>query len=117
MTSHQQTVAVDQGLDIGLHVLDGRDRAAGARAARVQYRQLLDLLGEPALGGRMTLANARAGEPPLFPAPEKRDGYLRADPRDPAVARWWPPMRASPAPRLSARSTGWGWPGWCWPSP
>lgn len=26
-----------------------------------------------------------SGEPPLFPAPEKRDGYLRADPRDPAA--------------------------------
>ncbi|GHD45754.1 ferredoxin [Thalassobaculum fulvum] len=25
-----------------------------------------------------------SGEPTLFPAPEKRDGYLRADPRDPA---------------------------------
>ncbi len=29
-----------------------------------------------------------SGHPPLFPAPHKRDGYLRADPRDPlAVAR------------------------------
>lgn len=26
-----------------------------------------------------------SGEAPLFPAPEKRDGYLRADPRDPAA--------------------------------
>ena len=26
-----------------------------------------------------------SGDPPLFPAPEKRDGYLRADPRDPAA--------------------------------
>lgn len=26
-----------------------------------------------------------SGETPLFPAPEKRDGYLRADPRDPAA--------------------------------
>jgi len=44
---------------------------------------------EPQDGGRSAcdIIVDLSGQPPLFPAPEKRDGYLRADPRSaPAVA-------------------------------
>lgn len=58
----------------------------GWAPARVSSRSVLEF--EPASGRqtlRFDLVLDLSGETPWFPAPEKRDGYFRPDPRDPAA--------------------------------
>lgn len=82
-------------------ILSGRVRAAAGRLGAFEIR--VDGLAEHAPGGRGGLSFGPprdgaqsecdvildlSGDAALFPAPEKRDGYVRADPRDPiAVER------------------------------
>ncbi len=79
-------------------IVAGRIRQAAGRFGR--FELTVDRFAERAPWIRAGLGFERAvdgaqsecdvivdltGDTPLFPAPEKRDGYLRADPRDPAA--------------------------------
>lgn len=95
------TVLLDPGSDLpdptGFDVIFGRLRAA--RGAFGQFDVRIDAFQEPTPGGRgRSLSAPQDGarstcdvildlrrDPPLFPAHEKRDGYLRADPGRPAA--------------------------------
>ena len=82
--------------DPGFDVVAGRvSRAAGALGG---FSLTIDAFAERAPGGRGGLSFGErrngaqtecdvildlSGDPSLFPAPHKRDGYLRADPKDP----------------------------------
>ncbi|MEM1428952.1 MAG: 4Fe-4S binding protein [Pseudomonadota bacterium] len=91
--------------------LDGvRERIPGGRGAPA--------FAEPRDGARTTcdIVLDLRGEAPLFPAPEKRDGYLRADPGDPRkvaqavlqasqmIGTFEKPFHVSLAPELCAHS-------------
>lgn len=85
----------------GLDILSGRIRKASGSLGR--FEVVVDGLRrlDPAGRGELRFGPAKdggrsecdvildlSGNTPLFPSPDKRDGYLRADPRDPlAVAR------------------------------
>ncbi|MEM7524253.1 MAG: 4Fe-4S dicluster domain-containing protein [Pseudomonadota bacterium] len=85
----------------GFDVHQGRIRSASGSFGRFEVVFDGFAAGSPAGRGALGYTPARngarsacdiildlRGAPPLFPAPEKRDGYLRADPGDPnAVAR------------------------------
>ncbi|MGR3480621.1 4Fe-4S binding protein [Salipiger marinus] len=98
------TVLLEEAEDLpdsrAYEVITGRLRRA--QGALGQFRVTIDALRQVQPGGRgsLTLTEPRDGgisdcdivldlrrAPPLFPAPEKREGYLRADPGNPlAVA-------------------------------
>ncbi|PRY23084.1 4Fe-4S dicluster protein [Aliiruegeria haliotis] len=101
------TLLIDEGqeppLQRGFDVISGRLRSAAGALGKFDIgidnlRQVEPggrgafRFGEPRSGARsacdVILDLRPAGTAPLFPAPEKRDGYLRADPGSPAaVAR------------------------------
>ncbi len=89
-----QLVAPPDGFELAL------GRVVGARGALGRFEVSVDGFAplEPAGRGAPTFARARDGArsscdvildlrggAPLFPAPDKRDGHLRADPGDPAA--------------------------------
>ncbi|PSL18712.1 4Fe-4S binding protein [Shimia abyssi] len=94
------TVLLESGaeppLERGFDVIAGRIK--GAQGALGNFTVTIDALQQVAPGGRgtLTFGEAQNGaqtecdiiidlrrDAPLFPAPEKRDGYLRADPNRP----------------------------------
>lgn len=83
-------------IPLGLDVLSGRIRKATGSLGRFEITVDALRILDPAGRGVRTFSAPRdggksecdvildlTGDIPLFPSPEKRDGYLRADPRDP----------------------------------
>jgi len=100
------TVMLDRPTDIpgqpqmDIPIVQGRIR--GARGYLGAFELVVDDYAVPSPASRQTLRFGRArqgassrcdiiidltGGTPLFPAPAKRDGYLRADPKDPAAVQ------------------------------
>ncbi|MDG1936607.1 MAG: 4Fe-4S binding protein [Paracoccaceae bacterium] len=90
--SHANDVPQDRGLDVMLGHVNQVKGALGDFEVSVNNAQLLDPAGRgdfgfsaPQAGGvaQCDLIIDLSGEPAKVTAPEKREGYLRADPKDP----------------------------------
>ncbi|MEM7498866.1 MAG: 4Fe-4S binding protein [Pseudomonadota bacterium] len=89
----EEIVTPPQGFDIAVGRVTRAAGALGRFALTVDGYRAMEPAGRGALGFGRAQNGAETGcdvildlrgTDPLFPAPAKRDGYLRADPRDPA---------------------------------